>query len=72
MNQPIFESLEGDNSKRLMMEECIEDELGYPPPSSDKPYKAYEHVKNWTTWNDVPDNWKAKMRIVFSDIAGQL
>lgn len=72
MNQPILESLGGDNSKRLMMEECVENELGYPSPSSDKPYKAYEHVKNWTKWDDVPANWKAKMKIVFSDIAGLL
>lgn len=72
MNQPILDALGGDANKRLMMQECVEDELGYAAPRSDKPYKAYEHIKGWTTWDDVPDNWKVKMRIVFSDVAGQL
>ena len=53
-----------------MMEECVEDELGYPVPGRDKPYKAYEHVQNWKSWDDVPENWKAKMRIVFSGVVG--
>lgn len=70
MNQPILDALGGDNTKRLMMEECVEDELGYPDPGRDKPYKAYEHVQNWSSWDDVPDKWKEKMRIVFSGVAG--
>lgn len=70
MNQPILDALGGDNTKRLMMEECVEDELGYPVPGRDKPYKAYEHVQNWKSWDDVPENWKAKMRIVFSGVVG--
>lgn len=48
MNQPIFESLEDDNSKHLMMEECVENELDYILPCSDKPYKTYKHLINWT------------------------
>ena len=63
-NQPILEAL-GDSSKRLMMEECIEDELGYDAPSVDKPYTAYKYVQNWKSWNDVPRKWKEKMNIVF-------
>ncbi len=70
MNQPILDALGGDNTKRLMMHECVEDELQYPVPLSDKPFTAYQHVKDWNTWADVPENWKAKMRIVFSDVAG--
>lgn len=70
MNAPILEALGGDESKRLMMQECVEDELGYDAPSHDKPFKAYEHVKNWLVWDDVPDNWKSKMRRVFYDIEG--
>lgn len=69
MNQPILDAV-GDASKRLMMQECIEDELGYPAPGQDKPFTAYEHVKDWTTWNDVPDNWKNKMRTIFADVEG--
>ena len=70
MNQPILDALGGDNTKRLMMHECVEDELQYPVPLSDKPFTGYQHVKDWNIWADVPENWKAKMRIVFSDVAG--
>ena len=49
-----------------MMAECIEDELGYPAPSSDKPFKAYKFVQNWTSWDNVPQRWKDKMKNVFS------
>ncbi len=72
MNEPILRVLNNDSAKRLMMHNCVEDELGYPAPSSDKPYKAYQKVKDWKTWNDVPNNWKEKMKIVFSEFANQL
>ena len=72
MNAPILEALYNDETKRLMMHNCIEDELGYPAPSSDKPFKAYQHVKDWKTWDDVPDNWREKMRIVFQEYTEQL
>ena len=69
MNQPILDAVR-DATKILMMQECIEDELGYPAPSQDKPFTAYEYVKDWVTWNDVPDNWKDKMKAIFADIEG--
>lgn len=51
--------------KRVMLEECIEDNLGYDAPSKDKPYKAYLNTKNWETFDDIPDNWKSVLRRVF-------
>lgn len=72
MNAPILEVLGNDESKRLMMNNCIEDELGYESPRSDKPYKAYKFIKDWKTWSDVPANWKEKIKTVFQDYAGQL
>ena len=72
MNNPILAALDNDSSKRLMMHNCVEDELGYSAPSSDKPYQAYKIVKDWKTWDDVPSNWKSKMKIVFSEYANQL
>lgn len=36
-----------------MMEECIEDELGYPAPSSEKPFKAYQKVQEWVSWDSI-------------------
>lgn len=72
MNAPILVALGNDSAKRLMMHNCVEDELGYPAPNKDKPFKAYKYVKEWNSWSDVPINWKNKMRIVFSDFAEKL
>lgn len=72
MNNPILAALDNDFTKRLMMHNCIEDELGYPVPSSEKPYHAYQNVRNWKSWEDVPVNWKNKMKIVFSEFASEL
>ena len=72
MNAPILTALGNDSTKRLMMHNCVEDELGYTAPKSDKPFKAYKQVKDWQTWDDVPDNWKNKMKIVFSEYADKL
>lgn len=72
MNVHILAALDNDSAKRLMMHNCVEDELGYTAPNSDKPYKAYCRVKEWKTWSDVPENWRSKMKIVFSEFAGEL
>lgn len=50
----------GDESSRIMMEECIEDILGYKAPSSNKPYKAYEFINcNWgEDWDSITAKWK--------------
>ena len=72
MNTPILEALDNDSSIRLMMHNCIEDELCYPIPTSDKPYHAYQNVHCWNSWDDVPNNWKEKMKIVFSEFASEL
>lgn len=72
MNAPILTALGNDSTKRLMMHNCVEDELGYTAPKSDKPFKVYKQVKDWQTWDDVPDNWKNKMKIIFSEYADKL
>lgn len=66
-NEHILNAMNGQEQKRIMMEECIEDELGYPAPSGEKPFKAYQKVQEWVNWDSIPENWKNKMRIVFSD-----
>lgn len=46
-NEPIRQSLDND-SHLFVLENCVEDVLGYTAPASDKPYKAYCYVnKNW-------------------------
>jgi len=59
MNAPIL--LQTGDDRRVMIEECIEDLLGYAAPSSEKPYKAYLHIQN--NWEDdfeeLPNDWKS-------------
>lgn len=47
-------------SKRIMVNECIEDLLGYPAPSKDKPYKAYSYISdNWgDAFHEIPSQWR--------------
>jgi putative ATP-dependent endonuclease of OLD family len=72
MNGPILQALGGNETKRLMMHNCIEDELGYKAPSSDKPYHAFLVVKDWNNWHCVPENWKQIVRKVFSEFSEDL
>ncbi|WP_148208413.1 hypothetical protein [Solidesulfovibrio magneticus] len=58
MNGPILHAL-GDESKRIMLEENIENVLGIPVSDSEKPYKAYVAVQPWgEEWNGVPAQWR--------------
>lgn len=59
MNAPIL--AQTGNARRIMIEECIEDLLGYDAPSSEKPYKAHLHIQNnWgDAFVDLPDEWKS-------------
>lgn len=67
-NDPILNSLSSPN-RRYVFANCIEDILGYAEPSSDKPYKAYLHVKNnWIEadgWSGVQENWKRICEEIF-------
>lgn len=72
MNPKILESLGDKTDDRYMMEDCIEDVLGYPAPSQDKPFRAYEHTKEWSEWKDIPKKWKDVVKIIFSEFADQL
>lgn len=72
MNQHILDALGGDVTKRYMMHNCVEDVLGYGAPTSDKPYHAYSYVKDWQSWNDVPQSWKDAMKQVFCEFREEL
>lgn len=50
-NKPIADAV-GSVDKVLMLHECVEDLLGYPAPSSEKPFNAYKRTLEW------PDNWE--------------
>lgn len=51
---------------RTMLEECIEDVLGYPAPSSDKPFRAFRHInENWgQNFADIPEGWRNRFIVL--------
>ena len=65
-NEPIKDAL--DNDEHLfVLENCIEDVLGYIAPKSEKPYKAYCYIKeNWKEWEDVSSDWKNIIETIFN------
>lgn len=64
-NAPILAAV-GDPSKVIMLEDCVEDVLGYPAPTNEKPYNAYIKIKDWKNWNDIPIAFRNVLEIVFS------
>ncbi|SHJ43253.1 hypothetical protein SAMN02745176_03545 [Lutispora thermophila DSM 19022] len=67
-NKPILDAI-GDESRRIMLNKCVEDVLGYKPPSNEKPYTAYSFIKNnWKEdWESINESWKSIMEQVFKD-----
>lgn len=65
-NKSISEVLNSE-SHLYVLQECMEEFLGYNPSSNDKPYKAYKHInENWgETWDDVHPEWK----IIIEDLS---
>jgi putative ATP-dependent endonuclease of the OLD family len=64
-NKTIAELLK-DNEPPILMCECVEDEIGYGSPSSEKPYKAFLETQKWgDSWESLPDNWRKKLTSVF-------
>ncbi|MDZ4055608.1 MAG: AAA family ATPase, partial [Polynucleobacter sp.] len=60
-NEPIGVAA-GSPNNVAMIQECIEDLLGYAAPSSEKPYKAYKQTLQWgDDWDGVPTALKALM-----------
>ena len=72
MNPKILEALGGDEDDRYMMQDCIKDVLGYPVPSQDKPFKAYEYTKDWMRWENIPEEWRTITKKIFSEFKDQL
>lgn len=65
-NNPIRQAL-SDDAHLFVLENCIEDVLGYSAPTSDKPYKAYCYIKdNWKKWEDINDEWKKIVEVIFN------
>lgn len=65
-NGPIAAAV-GEADKVIMLEECVEDLLGYPAPGSEKPFKAYQETQRWgDNWNDVPEPLRVILTRAFS------
>lgn len=58
-NEPIRVAV-NDDKKLWVLENCIEDVLGYAAPSYDKPHKAYKYINdNWKEdWLSISENWR--------------
>ncbi|ALS01302.1 hypothetical protein ATZ33_07955 [Enterococcus silesiacus] len=67
MNKPIKDAL-SDDSRLTVLENCIEDILGYTPPSSNKPHKAYQHtqVKWKSDYNKINPEWREVVEKIFT------
>lgn len=66
-NEPIRKALHND-THLFVLENCVEDVLGYSAPKFDKPYKAYCYInENWNSWNDIGEKWKKIIQDVFND-----
>ncbi|RTQ88224.1 ATP-dependent nuclease [Lysinibacillus telephonicus] len=58
---PFIAAAVGNTTNITLLEECLENCLGYPSPSSDKPYKVYKKTSEWNSWDDIPQAWKNVM-----------
>lgn len=66
-NQPILELVGED--RIFPLENCIEDILGYPAPTSEKPFRAYRYIiSNWgETWAECTSGeWKTLVERIFT------
>lgn len=63
-NQPIQDAV-GDPARVVVLQECLEDALGYPAPGSDKPLQAFKEAEGWSTWTDVPLAFREAMAGLF-------
>ena len=50
----------------IQLEECLENVLGYAPPTNEKPFTAYSVAKAWgDSWTDIPEKWRRIMEKAF-------
>lgn len=58
-NETIRETV-GNDKKIWVLENCVEDILGYESPNYDKPYKAYKFINdNWgNDWLSISEKWR--------------
>lgn len=66
-NQPILDAV-GNEDRRLMLENCMEEVLGYEAPYDNKPYEAYNFIQaNWKEedgWSGISESWKTLIETI--------
>lgn len=63
-NQPILEA--AGNSKVIVLEECLEDILGYKAPSNEKPFRVFKETLKWEgEWNNIPEKFRQVLTNAF-------
>lgn len=67
-NAPIAAAV-GNPAAVVSLNKCLEDALGYPVPSSDKPFEAYSQTVQWTSWADLPAAWVSALTTLFPEIS---
>lgn len=66
-NAPIALAV-GAGGRVVQMHECVENEIGYAPPATEKPYRAYRQTLEWgEAWDGIPAQWRTKMQEIFGD-----
>ncbi len=65
-NKPIAAALAG-RGKVVEMHENVEDEVGYPAPSAEKPLTAFQETTQWADWDAIPASWREKMKAIFGE-----
>lgn len=66
-NKAIKNALSNDD-KLVVLQNCIEDVLGYSAPKAEKPFTAYKYIQdNWTDWSSIPELSRKYVEKIFVD-----
>ncbi|MEQ7054027.1 AAA family ATPase [Paenibacillaceae sp. P-4] len=66
-NLPIVTAV-GNSACVSVLEECLEECLGYQAPSSDKPFRTHLETSKWKEKSDIPESWKTVFQRAFECI----
>jgi len=64
-NEPILKAV-GDPAAVIVLDECLENALGYEPPTHDKPFRAFVKTFDWKSMDEVPSQWRDAFVKAFS------
>ncbi len=51
-----------------VLQDCLEEALGYSAPTRDKPYHTFKHIhENWNSLSSIPSAWKIAFNFLFGE-----